>query len=283
MIRNCHPIREEKLQKIAVNVILQPNLFLTNAENFSQIAQTAPSLVTIVVKNAGSSLRTRPRGLLFATPLTSAAQIEHRIFFAHVFSDDVTYHFSINVQLFFQQANHRPTIVLQSSVHSCDVFVCLAGAGMPRPFVVVYVFTTVSKVAKPQERVACDTHSSPYPFRSNSYISVPVLPAFQQNFISLRCSIFVSTTIVVNTPRANCYNFTVTAPILLGFFSSCVRHPTTFFQWQTSGRATRFATQKSVLKLSCHTVYITWLNSSCVLMVISEAFKKVLSTSVYFH
>ncbi len=103
--------------------------------------------------------------------------------------------------------------------------------------------------------VARDTHSSPYAFRSNSYASVPVLLAFQQNLIALRCSIFVSMTIVVNTPRANCYNVMVTAPTLL-FFSSFVRQPATFFQWYTTGHATRFATQKSVLKLSCHTVYV---------------------------
>ncbi len=76
--------------------------------------------------------------------------------------------------------------------------------------------------------VVCDTHSSPYAFRSNSYVSVPVLPAFQQNFITLRCSIFVSMTIVVNTLRANCYNFTVTAPTLLVFFPRLLGIPLLF-------------------------------------------------------
>ncbi len=80
--------------------------------------------------------------------------------------------------------------------------------------------------------VACDTHSSPYAFRSNSYVSIPVLPAFQQNLIALRCSIFVSMTIIINTPRANCYNFTVTAPTLLGFFPRSLGIPLLF----SSGR-----------------------------------------------
>ncbi len=71
------------------------------------------------------------------------------IFFTHFFSDDVTYHFSINVQLFFYQVNRQLTIMLQRSVHSSDVVICPAGAGMPCLFVVVYVFTTILKLVEP--------------------------------------------------------------------------------------------------------------------------------------
>ncbi len=41
IIRNCHRVCEEKLQKKTLSMSFCPNLFLTNAENFSSIAQMA--------------------------------------------------------------------------------------------------------------------------------------------------------------------------------------------------------------------------------------------------
>ncbi len=180
---------------------------------------------------APRGLCTRPHGLLFAPLLTCAAQSEHRFFLprSSVMMWRIVSWLICSCSFSRRTVNRRPccsaacTAAMLSSVRlvrGCPAHSSSCMSSRPS-----------QNLPNHRNVAACDKHSSPHAFRSNSYVSVPVLNAFQQNMIALRCSIFISMTIIVNTLRANFYNFTVTAATLLGFFSSFVRHPTTFFEW----------------------------------------------------
>ncbi len=87
----------------------------------------------------------------FALALTHAARSERRFFFTQVFGDDVMYNFSINVQLLAGELSTDDRADDRAAAQCAQLHFCRlpSWCGDASPVHLLYVFTTVSKLAEP--------------------------------------------------------------------------------------------------------------------------------------